>query len=57
MTKNVDYVVVSELPILHQAPFSNFLKNKTLPVIENEKPGATCAPMRIYRQWLNLRIR
>ncbi|MDT0689360.1 hypothetical protein RM549_06155 [Salegentibacter sp. F188] len=55
MTKNVNYVVVSELPILHQAPFTEFLKNKTLPTVEKEKSSAICAPIKLYRQWLNLR--
>jgi hypothetical protein len=54
MIKNVDYIVISELPEEEQKPFRKWLVGQTLPLIEEEsKNKYNCAYKWDYDKWLS----
>lgn len=48
------YIVIPELPKEQQEPFSNWLRNQTAPVIEEEGENRfNCAYRSDYNKWLS----
>lgn len=53
MRKNVDYIVISDLPIDQQRPFENWLKGQSMPMIESEGESRyKCAYKWDYDRWI-----
>ena len=51
--KNLHYVVISELPEHLQSEFRNYLKGKTVPIVEKEKENSMdCAYHSDYVKFL-----
>jgi hypothetical protein len=54
MEKNIDYVVIPELPQEHQQPFIEWLTGQTIPLIEGEGENSMkCAYKWDYDKWLS----
>ena len=54
MQKNIDYIVVEELPAEQQAPFMNWLQGQTISVIPAEADKAfKCCEKSKYDLWLS----
>lgn len=52
--KNINYIVISELPQEQQEPFNNWLFGQTRPLVEQEGENArNCAYKSDYNIWLN----
>ena len=51
MKKNIDYILISELPEEQQLIFTHWLRGQTCPVVEGEK-DSDCAYKHDYDLWL-----
>ena len=52
MKKNVDYIVIPELPIQQQAPLCKWLSGQTVPIVEEEGENKDkCCYIWDYKQW------